>query len=216
MIPSDVFFSTILIVATITILFAKNKEVDVQNEHSESLAVKTRKPHVKELYEITESMELEEIRTLLKKYTRKAKRIIPDFPEYPMFVPSPPPNKGNYSSKGERCCIEFMELLFNGKKFPKVRPNWLKNKVHNTGRNLELDGFCEELGIAIEYNGVQHYEWPNFTGMTRDEFIRQRERDQYKVETCINKDICLIRIPYRVPLERIPVAIYCKLLESAL
>ena len=50
--------------------------------------------------------------------------------------------------------------------------------------------------------------------MTRDEFFEQRYRDQVKVDVCTERHICLLRIPYTVPIERIPLAVYAKLLEA--
>ena len=45
------------------------------------------------------------------------------------------------------------------KDFTSCRPDFLQSP--KTGSNLELDGYNEELGIAFEYNGRQHYEYPN-------------------------------------------------------
>lgn len=148
----------------------------------------------------------------LRRKAREAKKIVPYFPDFPKFWLVPPREKGKYSSLGERYCIEFLELLFPGHKFIKARPDWLINP--DTNRCLELDGYCAELNLAVEYNGIQHYVWPNFLPMSLEEFWRQRERDQLKEELCIRENICLIRIPYTVPLDRIPLAVYSKLLEA--
>lgn len=73
--------------------------------------------------------------------------------------------------------------------FPTVRPDWLKNP--STGRNLELDGYCLELGIAFEYQGRQHSS--NDTEFGGD-YEQQLERDQYKIEACAAHNIKLIEI----------------------
>jgi hypothetical protein len=74
---------------------------------------------------------------------------------------------------GERVCRLIFETVF-GKKFPKMRPDWLQNPV--SGKNLELDGYCEELGIAFEYNGIQHYQ--DSVVYTRSQY------DAYKWQQC--------------------------------
>lgn len=148
----------------------------------------------------------------LRQKAQEAKRIIPYFPDFPSIWLLPPKNKGVYGSIPERYCIEFLHLLFPGYTFIKQKHKWIKNP--KTNYPLELDGFCHELMIAIEYNGIQHYVWPNFFHSSIEQFFAQRDRDQIKVEVCIQKNICLIRIPYLCPLERIPLAIYAKLLEA--
>lgn len=104
-------------------------------------------------------------------------------------------------SIGERICCEFMSKLY-GKPFCSVRPNFLKNP--ETGHNLEIDCYNPEIKIGVEYNGIQHYVWPNYTGNTKEEFIQQIRRDKYKVETCDKNGVYLITVPYNVPHNLIP------------
>ena len=115
---------------------------------------------------------------------------------------SPPkPNGGSKGSKGETACKEFLESFY-GEPFPKVRPPFLANP--ETGRNLELDGYNERLRIAFEYNGIQHYEFPNGTKMTKEEFEAQKRRDIFKINKCMELGIYLIVIPYTIKLQDIP------------
>ena len=62
-------------------------------------------------------------------------------------------------SRGEIECRKVMESLF-GKPFLKTRPKFLFNSV--TTENLELDMFNQELMLAVEYNGQQHYKYTPF------------------------------------------------------
>lgn len=163
-------------------------------------------------YDKIKDKNIKESVVYLKKKGREAQRIVPQFPNFPDIWLYPPESKATNSSLGEKYCIEFLELLFLGHKFIKTRPKWLRNP--KTNRPLELDGYCEELKIALEYQGIQHYEWPNFTNCSKEAFFSQRERDQIKEEVCINKNICLIKIPYTIELKRIPLAIYAKLLDA--
>lgn len=101
----------------------------------------------------------------------------------------------NNSGANEEFAREILQNLFN-KPFPKVRPEFLKNI--KTGRNLELDGYNEELKLAFEYNGIQHYQYPNFTGQSYEDFQKQKIRDKMKIDRCDDKGIYVIIIPYHV------------------
>lgn len=92
------------------------------------------------------------------------------------------PESGIKRTKPEQICKKALEKIFRTK-FSRVRPSWLKNP--KTGRNLELDCFSAEAGIpyglngiALEYNGPQHYKhMPSWTKMTKEQFFDQVERE---------------------------------------
>ena len=117
-------------------------------------------------------------------------------------------NKNN-TSKGEKKCKEFVEFI-TGKKFDKVRPDFLKNPV--TGHPLELDLYNDELRLAIEYNGAQHYQ---FNAMmhnnSKDRFQNQQYRDLIKKQLCEQYNIRLVLVPYTVPEDKIPGFLYDQL-----
>lgn len=108
--------------------------------------------------------------------------------------------KGKFYSMGERTCRSVMEKIY-GVQFPNVRPAWLINP--ETKRRLELDCYNERLGLAVEYNGEQHYKYPNFTGQSKQEFINQVRRDKFKREMCDKQGVYLITVPYNVKQEKI-------------
>src|SRR5665648_209153 len=144
----------------------------------------------RDLYESLDGLNNEQAITKLSRLKERAVRIVPSFPDFPRIWLTPPANKGIYRSIAERYCLEFLHLLFPSNQFKTVRPNWLQNP--RTGRCMELDGYCEDLSLALEYNGIQHYVWPNFiTTMTKDDFTEQRYRDQKKAEICTSRNICL-------------------------
>ena len=95
------------------------------------------------------------------------------------------------SGLGERICREFFEQLF-GKQFPKAYPKWLINK---SGNQMELDGFCESLGIAFEHQGEQHYSTETQFIKTEQGLKKRQEDDRLKVELCEQHGIVLIAIP---------------------
>jgi very-short-patch-repair endonuclease len=93
--------------------------------------------------------------------------------------------------KHEKECRSILEKITN-KKFPSVRPNFLKNPITNC--NLELDGYCEELKLAFEYDGEQHYK--DNCWLTKEERACLNENDVLKDKICKIHGIILIRIPY--------------------
>jgi len=100
--------------------------------------------------------------------------------------------------KTETYCCKLMEEIFDNKyKFNKARPDWLINP--DTGQRLELDCYNEELEIGLEFNGIQHYIFPNPFHRTEQEFNSQIKRDQYKKYICSSSNVMLIVVPYTIP-----------------
>lgn len=95
----------------------------------------------------------------------------------------------------EELCREILEKKYN-LPFPNVRPDWLVNPL--TGRRLELDCYNEQLSIAVEYNGYQHYVFPNRFHKSKEEFDRQQARDKLKQEMCKQRGIKLVIVPYTI------------------
>ena len=109
-----------------------------------------------------------------------------------------PPPKG-FESKGERACRRIFEDLFE-RPFPRMsRCKFLRNPY--TGGYMELDGINEELGLAFEFDGVQHHEYPAYGGQTEKEFLAQVYRDDLRRRLCDKANIYLIRIPYTVKIK---------------
>lgn len=103
-------------------------------------------------------------------------------------------------SSGEAICRNVLEKRFN-KKFPRRRPNWNVNP--ETERCLELDGYNEELGLAFEYNGRQHYIYTPQLHNKEEDLEEQKQRDEVKLDNCDLNDVYLITISYNVPLSEI-------------
>ena len=69
----------------------------------------------------------------------------------------------------------IIENIYN-KQFPKGRYTFLINP--ETDKNLELDGYNEELKIAFEYQGRQHYEAVEYFG-GKEAFKEQQKKRLY-------------------------------------
>lgn len=91
--------------------------------------------------------------------------------------------------KYTKACIETL----TDKVFEKVRPKWLVNKEGNL---LELDMYNEELKLAVEYNGIQHYEFISYFYKTKESFLKRQKDDEIKIDLCKKNNINLIVVPY--------------------
>lgn len=63
---------------------------------------------------------------------------------------------------------------------------------------LELDGFNEELRLAFEYQGKQHYEEVGHFHRLAEAFQAQQERDLETVRRCEGAFMTLLVVPYTI------------------
>ncbi len=89
--------------------------------------------------------------------------------------------------KSESVAREIMEEIM-GCSFNKAHPSWLKR--------LELDGYNEDLEMAFEYQGKQHYEHVDHFHRNGSTLEKQQKRDRAKARRCKRRNIALIVIPY--------------------
>jgi len=100
-------------------------------------------------------------------------------------------------SKGETECRRVLEKVF-GRPFNKIRPNFLNNPVTDSGHNLELDCYNQDLRLGVEYHGKQHYEYVPYFHKNKEAFYNQKYRDELKKRMCKDNGIVLIEVPYTV------------------
>jgi len=100
-------------------------------------------------------------------------------------------------SVGEQLLFQILNELFPDQEIISgIRPKFLTNPETNS--RLELDCYLPNIGLAFEYNGKQHYEFPNSFHRTQIEFKNQVYRDNLKRELCDKNGIVLICVPYHV------------------
>jgi hypothetical protein len=92
------------------------------------------------------------------------------------------------NNTGEEICRLIFQTLTN-KEFPTKRPAWLRGA--NQVRSMELDGFCEELKVAFEHQGKQHYE----EGLSHFQSEDVIARDVIKRNICKEHGIEVLEIP---------------------
>lgn len=95
----------------------------------------------------------------------------------------------------EQCRITLEEWF--GEPFPTVRPDFLRCAEHPRG--LELDGYCEALGLAFEYQGEQHYRVTDAAFLpddTEEALTRRKSMDEKKRKLCARAGVDLLVVPY--------------------
>lgn len=108
-------------------------------------------------------------------------------------------NINSCSSNIASYCITIFSKIFNDTNYVLEQTfDWLVNP--NTNAKMRLDGYFPNLKIAIEYDGIQHFEYIEKFDKTYDNFLKRQQRDKLKNELCKNNNIKLIRIKYDEPL----------------
>lgn len=88
-------------------------------------------------------------------------------------------------SKSEELVRVVMEQIFMTE-FKRVRPSWLRNDLNSP---MELDGYSQELNIAFEYQGRQHYESMAF--LVDQDLKRIQKNDRLKAKICKERGVSL-------------------------
>ncbi len=102
-------------------------------------------------------------------------------------------------SYGENMTRQIFENLLQVK-FYQTKPDWIMN---DEGNKLELDGYNEELKLAFEYNGCQHYIESKAFHKRNSSLEKQRIHDKIKHERCKEKGVLLLDIPYTVKYDKL-------------
>ena len=84
--------------------------------------------------------------------------------------------------------INILEKLTNVEFKREQCPKFLKQ--------LRYDCYNDTLKLALEYNGIQHYEFHDYFHRTYDKFTEQQKRDLLKIKLSKENGIFLIIVPY--------------------
>jgi hypothetical protein len=96
-------------------------------------------------------------------------------------------------SKSEAAIIKIAEEII-GCKMPTINPAWLTMN----GRTLELDGYCPEKKVALEFSGPHHTKWfPKNEEYAR--YLNRIEADRVKKRICAEQGVLLIVVDMRLP-----------------
>jgi hypothetical protein len=112
-------------------------------------------------------------------------------------------------SFGERATRAAFEQIFK-RKFKKAYPKWL---VNSDGYRMELDGYNEDLRLAFEHQGIQHYK-PHRFFSDEDGFKKRVKDDKAKLKLCKENGVTLIQIRraiYETPVDQLVSTIIAKL-----
>lgn len=106
--------------------------------------------------------------------------------------------KGDSStSYGESICKATLQWMCGDEaSVQRLRPKWLKSPHSN--KSLELDAYCQNAGVAVEYNGKQHYLFDSLSMMNN-----RVEKDQSKIKQTKSRGVSLVIVPYIVMPKRI-------------
>lgn len=95
---------------------------------------------------------------------------------------------------------ELFKHFYHYHIYENYRPKWMTT---DNDKRLELDFFIEELNVAIEVQGEQHYIFCQFFHKSYDNFMEQKERDKKKEDLCIANNIRLFAVSSRDEIEKL-------------
>jgi hypothetical protein len=98
---------------------------------------------------------------------------------------------GCNKSKGE---LKIAQLLLAAKIPFETQKSFNSCRFPETNRLAKFDFFVNNSYI-IEYDGIQHFD-ERFGWNTNDNYLKNKNRDEYKNQWCKENNIPLIRIPY--------------------
>jgi hypothetical protein len=108
-----------------------------------------------------------------------------------------PSNKSNISKSQLLLARMIRQLLDNPKIILEAGWDWLKS---DKDHHMYVDIYVENYGLCVEYQGRQHYFYPNRFHKSFEEYKEQLRRDRLKKELIVNRNMRYISWRYDEPL----------------
>ena len=105
----------------------------------------------------------------------------------------------NLYKDAEKTILLFEDVLGESAQREKTF-EWLIND--KTGYNMYLDAYFPEMNIALEYHGMQHYEFVPFMEKKEGSFKQRQYRDKLKKKLCLEHGLTFIEYGYKEPIVR--------------
>lgn len=93
----------------------------------------------------------------------------------------------------EKCRFVFEQL--SGHLFPQLHRAF--------GTKMQIDGYCDQLKIAFEFHGKQHFHYVKYWHKGHDTLESQQFRDEEKRKLCKLMNVNLIEVPYDQNVEQL-------------
>lgn len=97
--------------------------------------------------------------------------------------------------KTEVAITKFLNNVFGSETFRSIFPEWLRYPENN--RKLQIDSYSERLQIAIEVQGIQHYQFHNRYHRNIEEFKRRLAYDAFKEKRCKERGLHFLALDIR-------------------
>lgn len=105
--------------------------------------------------------------------------------------------KSRFVSRGERLIYHYLKDCGDNIKFKPQYKIPIPEGINKTNRAyIDFMVWIGNKRYAIEYNGIQHYEFTPYFHRTYDDFYFQTRRDLAVESYCFDKGITFVEIPY--------------------
>ena len=110
-------------------------------------------------------------------------------------------DENRFTSKSCMMALLTINKILREEPILEAKFEWLKNP--DTNKHLRIDAYYTEHNIAVEFHGIQHYEFVKHFHQNIEVFEYKKNLDKIKKELIISHEIKYIEIPYHFNQEQI-------------